>query len=538
VVFLDKLEEFSRQIIALVEEGKIKNKFELNKKKLVLCKKFFFKQVPSNPDILAFAKNPSANSRRILGIKPVRTLSGIAVIALMPSPSKCPGKCVYCPNSLIKEKTPKSYTGKEPATMRAVMANFSAKKQILARLKSLKETGHNTGKIELVIMGGTFPAASLARQKKFVLECLNTVSGKKTCSLEKARLFAEKSEKRIVGMAFETRPDVCGKKEINRMLSFGTTRVELGVQNVFDDIYKKIRRGHSVSDVIRATSLLKDSSFKITYHFMPGLPGSSFKRDLLGIKKIFLEQEFRPDSLKIYPCLVIEGTELFEQWKKGLFEPISTETAVRLVSKIKELVPSWARIMRVQRDIPHTLVKAGVQKTNLRQIVAEHMRRTGRKCSCIRCREAGLLSQKNEAGFGLEKAKIFVESYDASNGKEFFISFENPAKSILYGFTRLRIPSEPFRKEITLETALIRELRVFGESLPLDFSSPFAFQHRGIGKMLLQKAEEIAIEKFDSKKLLVISGLGAKPYYFSLGFESNGPYVSKNIVLKESEQNC
>ncbi|MDD5162808.1 MAG: tRNA uridine(34) 5-carboxymethylaminomethyl modification radical SAM/GNAT enzyme Elp3 [Candidatus ainarchaeum sp.] len=525
---MSSVKKFSRQIIALVEEGKIKNKQELNKKKLFLCKKFFLKQVPSNPDILAFAKNPSAATRRILGIKPTRTLSGIAIVALMPPPSNCPGKCIYCPNSLIKEKTPKSYTGREPATMRAVMSGFSAKKQIFARLKSLEETGHNTGKIELVVMGGTFLASPLPKQKKFVLDCLNTVSGKKTVSLEKARLFSEKSEKRIVGMAFETRPDFCGKKEIGNMLSFGATRVELGVQNVFDDVYKKINRGHSVADVAKATQLLKDSSFKVTYHFMPGLPGSSFKRDLLGIKKIFSEQQFRPDSLKIYPCLVIEGTELFEQWKKGLFEPLSTESAVRLVSKIKEFVPSYARIMRVQRDIPHTLVKAGVQKTNLRQLVADHMHKTGRKCNCIRCREAGLLSLKNEPVSFLEKGKIFVEPYDASNGKEFFISFENPSKSVLYGFARLRIPFQPFRKEISAETAVIRELRVFGESLPLASSEPSAFQHKGLGKMLLQKAGEIALSQ-DSKKLLVISGLGVKQYYFSLGFESDGFFVSKKL---------
>ncbi|MDD5148023.1 MAG: tRNA uridine(34) 5-carboxymethylaminomethyl modification radical SAM/GNAT enzyme Elp3 [Candidatus ainarchaeum sp.] len=525
---MGSLEKFSRQIIAMVEKNEINTKSGLNMQKLALCKKFSLKTVPSNPEILAFAEKPGLKLRRVLGIKPTRTLSGIAIIALMPPPRKCPGKCIYCPNSLVDGKTPKSYTGKEPATMRAVMNNFNAKKQIDSRLNSLKETGHSTDKIELIIMGGTFPAAPFSAQKKFVLDCLNSINEKKFSSLKNARLFAEHAKRRIVGMAFETRPDFCGKKEISRMLDFGATRVELGVQNVFDDVYKKINRGHSVSDVVKATQLLKDSSFKITYHFMPGLPGSSFKKDLLGIKKIFFRQEFRPDSLKIYPCLVIEGTELYDSWKKGSFEPLSTEKAVKLVSKIKEIVPPWMRIMRVQRDIPHTLVRAGVQKTNLRQMVNAEMKGKGKKCGCIRCREAGLLSLKGGQDFCLDNGRIFVDSYAASNGREFFVSFEAPQRKVLYGFARLRIPFEPFRKEISPETALIRELRVFGESLPLASSEPLAFQHRGIGKMLLRKAEEIALSE-DSKKLLVISGLGVKSYYYALGFEKQGPFVAKKI---------
>ena len=524
------LEEYSKQIISLIEEGKITNKRTLNEHKILLCKKLGIKDLPSNPDILFFAKTREQKILRILGIKPTRTLSGVAVIAVMSPPEKCPGKCIYCPSSLLpNQKTPKSYTGREPATMRAVKNNFSAKKQIFSRLKSLEETGHSTEKIELIIMGGTFPAMPFQKQKKFVLDCLNSISGKKTSSLEKAKLFAEKSEKRVVGISFETRPDFCGKKEIKTLLDFGATRVELGVQSVFDDVLKKINRGHSVQETITATQLLKDSAFKVTYHFMPGLPGSSSAGDLSAVKKIFSQQEFRPDSLKIYPCLVIEGTELFRIWKRGEFEPLSTESAVKLVSKIKGIVPRWVRIMRVQRDIPHYLVKAGVQKTNLRQIVSEEMHRQGKKCSCIRCREAGLLSLRSEKKFDLENAKIFVDSYSASNGKDFFISLEDKKRELLYGFTRLRFPSSPFLKEIDSETALIRELHVFGTALPLDSHEDSGFQHRGIGKMLLQKAEEIAIEKFDAKKLTVISGLGAKQYYFSLGFERNCFFVSKKL---------
>ena len=370
--FLGGLEKFSEEKVKLIEQGKITDKRSLNFQKLRLCKQFAMSTTPSNPDILALAKNSSPKILRILGLKPTRTLSGVAVVAIMPSPYKCPGKCIYCPNSLLpNKKTPKSYTGKEPATMRAINMGFDARKQILNRLKSLRETGHDTTKLELIIMGGTFPSMPLPKQKKFMLSALNAINNKKSNSLETTKKFSETAKKRVVGITFETRPDFCGKKEISRMLDMGGTRVELGVQNPSDEIYRRINRGHSVKDVTTATQLLKDSAFKVTYHFMPGLPGSTAKKDLASIKKIFSNPEFRPDSLKIYPCLVIKDTELFNLWKKGEFEPVSTEQAVKLVSKIKEFVPRHVRIMRIQRDIPHFLVEAGVQKTNLRQMVVE-----------------------------------------------------------------------------------------------------------------------------------------------------------------------
>lgn len=527
--FLGGLEKFSEEIIKLIEQGKITDKRSLNFQKLRLCKQFAMSTTPSNPDILALAKNSSPKILRILGLKPTRTLSGVAVVAIMPSPYKCPGKCIYCPNSLLpNKKTPKSYTGKEPATMRAINMGFDARKQILNRLKSLRETGHDTTKLELIIMGGTFPSMPLPKQKKFMLSALNAINNKKSNSLETTKKFSETAKKRVVGITFETRPDFCGKKEISRMLDMGGTRVELGVQNPSDEIYRRINRGHSVKDVTTATQLLKDSAFKVTYHFMPGLPGSTAKKDLASIKKIFSNPEFRPDSLKIYPCLVIKDTELFNLWKKGEFEPVSTEQAVKLVSKIKEFVPRHVRIMRIQRDIPHFLVEAGVQKTNLRQMVVEQMKKHGKTCKCIRCREAGILSLHKNIDFSFENAKIFVDSYTASSGKEFFISFEDKKRELLFGFTRLRIPFQPFRKEISPKTALVRALHVFGQALPLDSRSPAAFQHRGLGKMLLQRAEQIALDH-SAKKLLVISGLGAKPYYYGQGFTPDGLFVSKQV---------
>ena len=516
--------------------------------------------MPKNSLILSFAGKKTEKILSLLSVKPTRGLSGIAIVAVMTKPHKCPGKCIYCPSSLLPGKlTPKSYTGREPATMRAISANFDPEQQINDRLRQLQEAGHPTNKIELIVMGGTFLSQQLSFQKKFMLSCLNAFNGKKSKTIAAAAEAAESAANRITGITFETRPDFCGKKEINNMLSFGGTRCELGVQTIYDSVYKKINRGHTIADVINATRLLKDSAFKVTYHYMPGLPGVSFQEDTQALRAIFYSPEFKPDSLKIYPCLVIEGTELFKQWQRGSYNPFSTEKAVKLLAEAKSFVPRWIRIMRVQRDIPSQFIAAGVQKSNLRQLVQRKAAAEGIECNCIRCREAGLRAYKEGISADSSDAELFVEKYNASNGQEFFISFEDKARKFLYGFLRLRQPFAvakargkgvlrqpfavakawgknasqqpfaPFRKEIDGRTALVRELRVFGEPLPLHKRSDAAIQHKGIGKMLLCKAEEIAQGELDARKLLVLSGFGVMQYYFDLGFKRDGCYVAKTF---------
>jgi len=527
---LDKLKAYSKELIGGIESGEIISRQQLNEEKIKLCKKHALHEMPSNATILSFAKKRSDSLIEILKVKPTRSLSGIAVVAIMAKPHKCPGNCIYCPSSLLKgRETPKSYTGKEPATMRALTANFNPKKQVRNRLDQLMESGHSTGKVELIVMGGTFFSQPVSYQKEFMLSSINALCDSNSKSLPAAIVAAEKSKTRIAGITFETRPDFCGKKEINRMLSFGGTRCELGVQTIYDTVFKRIKRGHRVSAVKKATSLLKDSAFKATYHYMPGLPEVSLREDKKALKEIFQNQDFKPDCLKVYPCLVIEGTELFKQWKKGLYKPFSTEKAVKLLSYAKEIVPRWLRIMRIQRDIPSQLIAAGVKKSNLRQIVQKELHEQGKKCNCIRCREAGLFQRNSRNMPKPENAKLFVKSYDASNGREFFLSFESRDRECLFGFARLRFPGNPFRKEISSNTALLRELRVFGLPMALHERKDQTLQHRGIGKSLLQKAEAIAANDFDAKKLLVISGLGVKPYYRKLGFGSDGPFVSKLI---------
>jgi len=527
---LEQVRQYSLELIRLIESGEIKTKRQLGEEKIKQCRKYRLPQMPSDPDILAFAEKRSPALIQLLSVKPTRTLSGIAIVAAMTAPHKCPGKCIYCPNSLLPgQETPKSYTGKEPATMRAVQANFDPQKQVANRLRQLHDAGHSVGKIELIIMGGTFLSQPLSFQKKFLLGCFNAANGKKAESLRVALCTAEKAKTRVTGVTFETRPDFCGKKEINTMLSFGGTRCELGVQTIYDSVYERINRGHSVADVESATRLLKDSAFKVTYHYMPGLPGVSRQQDKKALKSVFSDARFKPDAIKIYPCLVIEGTKLFEQWKRGEYNALSTEGAVEILCHAKRFLPRWARVMRIQRDIPTQLISAGVQKSNLRQLVQAAMRERGWQCNCIRCREAGLRLFRQKTGADLRNCGIFTESYKASNGKEFFISFEDRERELLFGFLRLRQPYRPFRREITPATALVRELRVFGKPLTLHERDSGALQHAGIGKALLAEAEEIARQQFGAEKLLAITGPGVREYYRSIGFADDGAFVSKRI---------
>jgi elongator complex protein 3 len=322
-----------------------------------------------------------------------------------------------------------------------------------------------------------------------------------------------------VGFTIETRPDLCGKEQIDEMLDYGATRVELGVQNPDNSIYRKINRGHTVKDVELSTALLKDSAFKACYHLMPGLPGSSEEKDILMFKKVFSDPRFRPDMLKIYPTLVLPGTKLFEMWKKGEYEPYSSEKAARIIAKAYRYIPPYVRVMRIQRDIPLPEIGAGVDKSNLRELVEKELSSSGFPPSEIRYREI------RGSSFSPEGAELKRTDYAASKGEETFLSYESAGK--LAGFIRLRIPHAPFRKEISHSTALIRELHIYGSEARVGTEGEV--QHRSFGTLLLREAERIAKEEFSSKKMLVISGAGVKPYYFSRGYKRDGLYVSRPL---------
>jgi elongator complex protein 3 len=348
--------------------------------------------------------------------------------------------------------------------------------------------------------------------------------------LEDVQLVNENAKVRCIGMTFETRPDYCKIEDVNRMLKMGVTRVELGVQTTYDFVYKRMERGHTVKDVIDANRILRDSGLKVAMHLMPGLLSNN-NMDLRIFKRLFSDESFKPDMLKIYPCLVTKGSKLYDLWKSGKYEPYKDEEAINLIVKIKKMLPKWVRTMRIQRDIPAKLIEAGVKKSNLGELVYNRLKEENFKCQCIRCREIGHNLNKSNISpkIEIDEFKLFKERYSATNGKEIFLSYEDEGQELLAGFLRLRLPSSlAHRKEIDDETAIVRELHVYGNMLKIGVEGKSVGQHAGFGEKLLSKAEEIAIEN-GKNKLLITSGIGARNYYRKFGYENEGPYMSKKI---------
>ncbi len=450
--------------------------------------------------------------------KPVRTLSGVSPLAVMVKPEgSCKWNCIYCPYT---GKAPKSYTGNEPAARRARALNFDPKRQVSVRLKHYRIQGHSTDKIELIIMGGTFLAMEKEYKYNFIKSIYDQLNNKNSKNLEEAKRINETSKHRVVGLTIETRPDVCTKTHIDEMLSYGATRVELGVQHPDDNIYRIIKRGHTVKHVVESTSLLKDSAFKIVYHIMLGLPGSNPNKDIKMIKSIFNDSRFRPDMLKIYPTLVMKNTELYRMYKNKEYTPYSFEQTVETILKIYKILPKYVRVMRIQRDIPSNLIEDGIKKSNLRQIVEHELISRHIKTNEIRFREIGLRNKK------IESPKLFVEEYKASDGKEFFISLEDENRDYIIGFIRMRFPNNPFRFEISENTALIRELHVYGREVEIGKQGDV--QHKGFGSKLLAYAEEMAKSK-GMDKMVIISGVGARQFYYKHGYKLANYYVEKPL---------
>jgi elongator complex protein 3 len=378
-------------------------------------------------------------------------------------------------------------------------------------------------------MGGTFPATPLDYQTWFVQRCLDAITHKKSASIEEAKKNAETSRIRNVGITLETRPDWAKKMHVDNMLDMGVRRVELGVQNPSDEIYHNVGRKHTVQDVIEATRIMKDAGLKIVYHLMPGLPSSSPEKDLEAFRDIFENPNFKPDMIKIYPCLVLKGTKAYEWYREGKYKPYTNDEAARLIVEIKKIIPPWTRIMRVQRDIPAPLIIAGVNKSNLRQLVLQNLKGQGIRCRCIRCREVGHRMIIDNARLNPDKVKILTTKYAASEGEEIFISAEDTENDVLIGYLRLRIPSErAHRSEIKVQhCSIVRELHVYGPLVPVGKHLTEAWQHKGYGSILLTKAERITNDDYGLKKILVISALGTKQYYMRFGYRYDGVYLSK-----------
>jgi elongator complex protein 3 len=528
-----KNENALREIINSLMEMPHPTREDANRLKIKTAAKYQLQEVPSNADLISIL-TPKETKRLlpILRRKTTRTISGVTVVATMTKPYPCPQPepCAYCPGGPT-QGSPQSYTGHEPAAMRGTQNNFDPYLQVRSRIDQLTAIGHKVDKIELIVMGGTFPATPVEYQTWFIQRCIDAITGKDSASLEEAKANAETSSIRNVGITVETRPDWAKQQHVDAMLDMGVTRIELGVQNPDDDIYRLVGRTHTVADVEEATRTAKDAGLKIVYHLMPGMPGSNPQKDIAAFKRVFTDSAFKPDMIKIYPCLCIGGTKAHEWYQKGTYKPYTTEQAVALIAEIKKFIPPWVRVMRVQRDIPARLILAGVKKSNLRQLVHEQLKAQGYKCQCIRCREVGHRTAVDHVKPDMEKVKIQSICYDASEGKEIFISAEDQENKILIGYLRLRVPSaKAHRPEITAApSAIVRELHVYGPLVPVGKHSATAWQHKGYGADLLKEAERMAREDYDLKKLLVISALGTRRYYMRFGYERDGVYVSKKL---------
>lgn len=497
------------------------------------------KQIPTTAELLKSYHNlvqknklkPNTKIEQALIKRAVRTLSGVSIITVLTKPFPCPGNCVYCPTDA---RMPKSYLADEPAAARALTLRFDPFEQVKQRIEALKKNGHPTDKIELIVKGGTWNAYPLNYQYWFILRCFEAANNKKGAATKEIKdikklrdqLFLEEKKNetgkhRIVGLTLETRPDFITEKTALVMRELGCTRLELGIQTTDEKILKVIKRGHGIEAIKTGTKLLKHFGFKVDFHLMPQLPGSTPKKDLKMLKEIFANSDYRPDMIKIYPCTVIENSELYDWLKAKKYRPYSDKKLIEILKEFKTTVPRYVRISRLIRDIPSHHIQAGNKMTNLRQVIQSELLAEGKNCQCLRCREIGHTKLSIEDAKKLTP-KLFVEEYESSGGKEYFLSFEDKQRCAVFAFCRLRID------EHGLYPAFIRELHTYGQTLAIGEKKNAASQHKGWGKKLVTEAERLT-KKNHCAKIAVISGVGVRDYYRHLGYKLENTYLVKKI---------
>lgn len=543
---MDTFDKVCSEIIQTLLNKNIKRD-ELEDIKRDICGKYGASKVPKNGELLSRVSDENKSDlNNILKRKPTRTISGVTPVAIMTSPKMCPhGKCLYCPGGPASEFTDsaQAYTGDEPASRRARQNEYDPYGQVMLRLNQLQYIGHPVDKIHLIVMGGTMTSRSHDYQEWFVKRALKAMNDfdvdsdpnpsntesfaptKKDYEFEYTQDIIKKNEKsdvRCIGMTFETKPDWCGREQIDRMLRLGGTKVEIGVQTTYERINRDMHRGHGTKASKKANKLLRDSGFKIGYHMMPGQPGMTKEMCIEDFREIFNNSDWKPDYLKIYPTLVVKGTRVYDMWKRGEYDPLSNEEATDVISEIMSMIPPYVRLTRVQRDIPADNIEAGVWKSNLRQLAQQRLEEKELTCNDIRSREIGRVDNKPT------DIELNNYQYKSAGGTENFISIDGVDNDAIIGFCRLRFPDDPHREELT-NSAIVRELHVYGNEATIGTEDETDWQHQGFGKQLMKKAENISIENgYD--KLAVISGIGAREYYKNhLNYEKDGVYVSKKL---------
>ncbi len=524
--------EILELIIQELVKNRVKTRAILDSLKRQMSKKYKI-PCPNNIKLLKTYHKLTKNKRikkseiteNILRTRPVRSLSGIVNVSVLTKPYPCPGKCLYCPT---EKGIPKSYVSGEPAVERAKRLNYNPYLQVKKRIEMLKLEGHPTDKIELRIVGGTWSFYPKKYQNWFVKRCFDAANKTDRKNSEESQRRNEKAKQKIVGLSIETRPDFINIEEIKHLRNLGVTMVELGVQSIYDDVLKKNLRGHNIKETILATKLLKDAGFKVLYQMMPNLPGSNFKKDEKMFEELFINPDFQPDFLKIYPCALLKEAPLYKLWQSGKYKPYTEKQLMPLIKEIKKKIPYYVRVQRIIRDIPSPKVLAGaVRISNLRQILMEEMKKENWRCKCIRCREI------REKYNSKENIHLFRQDYNASGGKEIFLSFENKNREKLYSLLRLRIPSQSFsnRKHfipVLENSTIIREIHTYGQLVPVT-ETKSAPQHRGLGKKLIQIAEKIVKKEFNLNRIAVIAAIGTRDYFRKLEYRLKDTYMVKKI---------
>ncbi|XP_013144570.1 PREDICTED: probable elongator complex protein 3 [Papilio polytes] len=536
------ISEIIQELLIAHRQGKDVN---LNKMKTRISSKYGLGTSPRLVDIIAAVP---ADAKSILlpklKAKPIRTASGIAVVAVMCKPHRCPhinftgNICVYCPGGPDSdfEYSTQSYTGYEPTSMRAIRARYNPYLQTRHRVEQLKQLGHSVDKVEFIVMGGTFMSLPEDYRDYFIRNLHDALSGHTSGSVSEAVKYSEKAKTKCIGITIETRPDYCLQRHMSDMLNYGCTRLEIGVQSVYEDIARDTNRGHTVKAVCENFNLAKDAGYKIVAHMMPDLPNVDFERDVEQFIEFFENPAFRADGLKIYPTLVIRGTGLYELWKTGRYRSYPPSTLVDLIAKILALVPPWTRVYRVQRDIPMPLVSSGVEHGNLRELALARMADLGTDCRDVRTREVGIQEIHNKVR--PYEVELIRRDYVANGGWETFLSYEDPDQDILVGLLRLRkCAADTYRPELKpgpnanfKQCSIVRELHVYGSVVPVNARDPTKFQHQGFGMLLMEEAERIAREEHASDKMAVISGVGTRNYYAKIGYHLEGPYMVKMLI--------
>jgi elongator complex protein 3 len=509
--------------------------------------------------------------------KPIRSLSGVTPVTILTKPFPCPGTCIFCPNDV---RMPKSYLADEPGAQRAAMHAFDPYLQTYSRLLALASGGHPTDKIELIILGGTWSFYPESYQIWFIKRAFDalhdfgagrdaraeveaglassrlhprqpapreTIHG---ASLERsynqmvATLYPdeirdaphesatwdaleachaenENAACRCVGLVIETRPDYLDEAEALRLRRLGCTKVQLGIQSLNEAVLRLNKRGHGVQRTRQAIRALRAAGFKIHAHWMPNLYGSSPQEDIADFQRLFTDPDIKPDELKVYPCSLIESAELMQVYQRGDWRPYTEAELLEVLVAAFQHAPDYCRLTRVIRDIPSTDIVVGNKKTNFREIVERELLQRGIRSREIRSREI-----KGQA-VALEDLRLSEMRYNTSLGEEIFLQYITADEQIA-GFLRLSLPMTPPITPELADSAMIREVHVYGEALSIGRKQSGSAQHVGLGTRLIERAVEIATER-GYARLAVISAVGTRGYYRKRGFTDGPLYQSRAL---------